>query len=97
MNELLQSVHLTTTVDSLGIWDDKLQLFGKLNEAAAGVPGRGDEDLWVTLSSMCILVIDMCARHCCVIILQLYLVPQSLLFPPQLVWDGLALCTKTEQ
>jgi hypothetical protein len=46
---------------------------------------------------MCILVIYVRAQHCCVVVLQLDVMPQGLLFLPQLVGYWLPLCVQETQ
>ena len=92
INPRSEQIYLASTIDALGIGEDQFELLSKLGEAAAGISGGGDEDLGVTLPGMCILIVDVSARHCCVVILKLHLPPEGLLLFPQLVGDGLALC-----
>lgn len=89
-----KEIYLASAIYALGIGEDQLELLGKLGETAAGVSGGGDQDFGVTLSCVRVLVIDMSARHRCVVILQLHLATKSLLLLPQLVGDGFALCER---
>ena len=84
--------HLPAAVDALGVGDHQLELLGKLRQARAGVPRRGDQDLGVALARVRVLVVHVRARHGRVVVLQLHLPPQVALLAPQLARDGLGLC-----
>lgn len=86
------SPHLPAAVDALGVGEHQLQLLGKLRQARAGVPRRGDQDLGVALARVRILIVHVRARHGRVVVLQVHLPPQVALLAPQLARDGLALC-----
>ena len=64
-----QHHYLTAAIDPLCIWHNQLELFSKLREPAAGIPGCGDEDLRIPLASMGILVVYVRSRYCGVVIL----------------------------
>lgn len=80
-----------TTIDALTVWKDQLHLFGKGCEPGAGVPGSGDQNLGVPLSSMCILIINMGSGNSCVVVLKLNIMPEFGFLPPELCWKRLAL------
>ena len=87
-----RSTDLATTVDSLCIWEDQLHFLGKLHQPGAGVSGGCDKDFRIPLFSMGILIINVAPRDCSVVVFQVYLLPQGLLFLTQLCRNGLPLC-----
>lgn len=66
----------------------------KLREAAAGLSRRCDENFWVSLSSMSVLVIYMVPCDCCVVVFKLNLTSELRLVMPQVVRNWFALCIR---
>lgn len=87
---------LSTTIDALRVRQDKLHLLGKLHQASARISGGGHKNFGIPLLCVGILIVYMTPRNCCVVILQVNLLPQSLLLLSQLCWNGLTLCKKAE-
>jgi hypothetical protein len=85
-------VYLSSTIDALGIRQHQFDLLGKLNETGAGISGGGDQDLGLPLLGVGVLIVNVRPGYGGVVVLQLYLLPQGLLFPPQFRWYGLAIC-----
>ena len=80
-----------STIDALRIGKHKLEFLCKRYKPCAWVSRRGDQNLGVSFTSMSILIINVSSRHCCVVILQLNVVPQLGFFPSELSRQRFAL------
>ena len=81
-----------TTVDTLCIGEDELELLCKGNKPCAWVPRRGDQNLRVSFTRMRVFVVDVGSGHRCVVIFQLDIMPQLGFLPSELCRQRLALC-----
>jgi len=80
--------HVTTPIYSSRIRQDQLKFFLEANQSLAWVPACCDEELWVTILCILILVINMRPCYECFIISQLEVLLDLFFCLLEFSWDG---------
>merc|ERR1711904_598730 len=81
--------NLVTSIHSLGVWEHEFQLFRKGFQPGRGVARGCEKNFRLSRARVSILVVDVRSLHPSVVVFQLNLFPQLLLFSSELCWDGL--------